>query len=175
MLQMNVSQQLKEPIGATRNHDVDDIVDIIGADRQVEGKVMLTRTDRGILVRGTLYTELELTCSRCLSLCSCPLTLRIAEEYFPTTDIMTGAPTLITEESGYFTIDEHHILDLTEAIRQYATLAAPMKPLCRENCAGLCPTCGHNQNLGECNCPPSDTDSRWAALRKLSVTGSNDL
>ncbi|HEY32089.1 MAG TPA: DUF177 domain-containing protein [Dehalococcoidia bacterium] len=174
MLQMNVSQLLKEPIGATRSCDVNDVIDIISAGRQVEGQVILTRTDRGILVRGTLCTELELTCSRCLSLCSCPLTLRITEEYFPTTDIMTGAPTPVPDESGYFTIDEHHILDLTEAIRQYATLAAPMKPLCRDNCAGLCPTCGHNRNLGECDCPPPDTDPRWATLRKLGVTGSND-
>ena len=175
MLQMNVSQQLKEPIGETRSCEVNDTVDIAGADIQVEGKVTLTRTDCGILVRGTLYTELEFTCSRCLSLCSHPLTLRIAEEYFPTTDIMTGAPTLIPDDSGCFTIDEHHILDLTEVIRQYTTLATPMKPLCREDCAGLCPSCGQNRNLGECDCPLPEADSRWAALRKLVVTGNNDL
>jgi len=174
MLQMNVSQQLKEPIGATRSLEINDAVDIAGNDIQIEGKVKLTRTDRSILVEGTLYTEIELTCSRCLSLCSCPLTLRVTEEYFPTTDILTGVPKPVPDESGCFTIDEHHILDLTEAIRQYATLAIPMKPLCRENCAGLCPTCGHNLNLGECDCPLSDADPRWSALRKLAVTGNND-
>jgi uncharacterized protein len=174
MLQMNVSQQLKEPIGATRSCEVNDTVGIAGADIQVEGKVTLTRTDRGILVRGTLYTELELTCSRCLSPCSCPLTLRIAEEYFPRIDIMTGASMPVPDEPGCFTIDKHHILDLTEAIRQYTALSTPMKPLCREDCAGLCPSCGYNRNLGECGCLPPDVDPRWTALQKLAVTSNND-
>ena len=174
MLQINVSQQLKDPIGSVRDYDVNDAVDITGADGRAEGKATLTRTDRGILVYGMVRMEIELTCSRCLSLCSYPLTLRIAEEYFPTIDIMTSAPMTVPDDSGCFTIDEHHVLDLTEAIRQYTVLATPMKPLCRDNCAGLCPSCGHNLNQGECSCPSPDADPRWAALQKLTVTGNND-
>jgi len=41
------------------------------------------------------------------------------------------------DEAGCFTIDEHQVIDLTEAVRQYALMAVPMKPLCREDCAGL--------------------------------------
>jgi uncharacterized protein len=174
MLQINVSQQLKDPIGSVRDYEVNDFVDISGDTGQADGKVTMTRTDRGILVRGILRMDIKLTCSRCLSLCDYPLTLRIAEEYFPTIDIMSGAPISTPDESGCFTIDEHHILDLTEAIRQYTVLATPMKPLCREDCAGLCPTCGHNLNQGKCSCPPTDTDPRWAALRKLTVTGNDN-
>ncbi|HEY42216.1 MAG TPA: DUF177 domain-containing protein [Dehalococcoidia bacterium] len=173
MLQINVSQQLRDPIGAVREYDVNDIVDIAGTEGRAEGKVTLTRTDRGILVYSVIRMEIELTCSRCLSLCSYPLTLRVAEEYFPTIDIMTSAPMTVPDESGCFTIDEHHIIDLTEAIRQYTVLATPMKPLCHENCAGLCPICGHNLNEGECGCPPPDADPRWAALRKLTVSSDD--
>ena len=174
MLQINVSQQLKDPIGAVREYDVNDVVDITGAGGRAEGKVTLTRTDRGILVYSIVRMEIELTCSRCLSLCNYSLTLRIAEEYFPTIDIVTSAPMPVPDDSGCFTIDEHHVLDLTEAIRQYTVLATPMKPLCRENCAGLCPSCGHNLNLGKCGCPPSDADPRWTALQKLTVTGNDN-
>ena len=174
MLQINVSHQLKDPIGSVREYDINDVVDITGADGRAEGKVTLTRTDRGILVNSIVRMEIELTCSRCLSLCNYPLTLRIAEEYFPTIDIMTSAPMTVPDDSGCFTIDEHHVLDLTEAIRQYTVLATPMKPLCRDNCAGLCPSCGHNLNQGECSCPSPDADPRWAALQKLTVTGNND-
>jgi len=49
------------------------------------------RTDRSILVKGTLHTEVEVTCSRCLSLFSCPLALNIEEEYFPTADVFCVA------------------------------------------------------------------------------------
>jgi len=138
-MQLNVSQLLKDSIGSIRNYEESETVDITGGGSMVEGKVRLTRTDRGILVKGTLHTEVEVTCSRCLSLFSCPLALNIEEEYFPTTDVVSGATLPLPEEPGGFTIDEHHILDLTEAIRQYALLATPMKPLCGEDCAGLCP------------------------------------
>jgi uncharacterized protein len=175
MLQINVSQQLKDPIGAVREYDINDVADITGAEGQAVGKVTMTRTDRGILVNGTVRMEIELTCSRCLSLYRSSLTLKIAEEYFPTIDIMTSTPISVPDDSGCFTIDDHHVLDLIEAIRQYTVLATPMKPLCRENCAGLCPTCGHNLNQGECDCPPPEIEPRWAALQKLTAISDDNL
>jgi len=167
MVQINVSQQLKDPIGSIRDYVVNEIVDIAGGNSPVQGEVGLMRTDRSILAKGTLHTEIELTCSRCLSLFSCPLTLNIEDEYFPTSDTVTGDSLPLPDEPGCFTIDEYNILDLTEAIRQYALMAAPMKPLCGEDCAGLCPTCGCNLNQASCNCPPEPADSRWSELGKL--------
>ncbi len=172
MLQINVSQQLKSAVGSIRNYSVDDMVNIIDSNRLVQGEVGLMRTDRSILVKSTLHTDVELPCSRCLSSFSCPLTLNIEEEYFPTTDVVTGASLPLPDEPGYFTIDEHNILDLTEAIRQYALLTIPMKPLCREDCAGLCPTCGCNLNQAICNCPSKPVDTRWSELSKLVLVDS---
>ncbi len=168
-MQINVSQQLKSSIGSMREHEVNGVIDITGDGHssQVRGKVNLMRTDRGILVKGALDTGVELTCSRCLNLFNCPLVLDIEEEYFPTTDVVSGASLPLPEEPGSFTIDEHHVLDLTEAIRQGAILAMPMKPLCGKDCAGLCPQCGRNLNLGPCSCPPQGADPRWSELSKL--------
>jgi uncharacterized protein len=45
-----------------------------------------------------------------------------------------------------------------------------MKPLCRPDCAGLCPVCGQNLNLGECQCPPPEADPRWAKLRQIGLS-----
>jgi len=167
MVRLNVSQQLKEPIGSIRNYAVSEVVDVAGGDSPVQGEIGLMRTDRGILAKGRLHTEVGLTCSRCLSLFNYPLTLNIEEEYFPTTDVATGATIPLPDEPGCFTIDEHNILDLTEAIRQYALLAIPMKPLCAQDCAGLCPTCGCNLNLAPCNCPTRPADPRWSKLSNL--------
>ncbi len=174
VMQINVSQQLKESIGSTRNYEVSEAVDITGngSDSQVQGKVKLTRTGRSILVKGRLQTEIELACSRCLSLFSHPLTLDIEDEYFPATDVVNGAPLTLPDEPSCFTIDEHHILDTTEAIRQYALLAIPMKPLCHQDCAGLCPSYGHNLNEGTCGCPPQEIDPRWTELSKLAMASS---
>ena len=167
-MQINVSQQLKASIGSVRNYDVDEAADIAGSASRVQGKVKLIRTHRSILVKGTLHTEAEVTCSRCLSPFSYPLTLNIEEEYFPITDIVSGASLPLAEEPGCFIIDAHHVLDLTEAIQQYALLATPMKPLCRKDCAGLCPNCGHNLNQGPCHCLPQPTDNRRPELNKLA-------
>lgn len=169
-MQINVSQLLKASIGTTRHYEVNETVDVNddNNNRTVQGEVTLTRTDRGILARGTLETEVEVACSRCLSLFGCPLALNIEEVYFPTIDVVSGAPLPLPDEPGCFTIDERHVLDLTEAIRQYELLAIPMKPLCREDCAGLCPYCGHNLNQGPCGCLRREVDPRWAKLYKLA-------
>ena len=169
-MQINVSQQLKALIGSTRSYHLSDSVDIFGDGRGsiVQGEVRLIRTDRGILVEGTLYADVEITCSRCLSPFSCPVRLKIEEEYFPVTDVISGTPLLLPDEPGCFTIDEHNVLDLTEAVRQYALLVIPMKPLCREDCAGLCPKCGQNLNQGTCDCPPQEVDPRWSKLSELA-------
>jgi uncharacterized protein len=138
MMQINVSQLLKEQVGSTRDYKINGTVDVIdnGISSPVQGEVKLTRTNRSILVKGNLYTTFEATCARCLSLFSCPLVLNIEEEYFPVLDIPSGASLPSPDEPGSFTIDEHQVLDLTEAARQYALMAMPMKPLCHEDCAG---------------------------------------
>ena len=154
MVQINVSQQLKATFGSIRNYEIDENVDITDSSIHVNGDIRLMRTDRGLLVKGILNTEIEVTCCRCLSMFSCPLVLNIEEEYFPTTDVITGTSIPTPDEPGSFTIDERHILDLTEAIRQYAIMAVPMKPLCQRDCVGLCPTCGYDLNKGSCGCSP---------------------
>ena len=167
MTEINVAQLLKSPIGTTRRHEVDDPLVIGEAECKVKGELTLMRTNRGILITGQVKTDMELTCSRCLELFGCPLTMDIEEEYFPTMDVNTGASLPPPEDPGAFTIDHNNTLDVGEAIRQYALLAVPMKPLCRENCAGLCATCGANLNAGACHCPPNVVDPRLAGLEKL--------
>src|SRR6185503_8978804 len=58
-------------------------------------------------------------------------------------------------------------IDLNEILREQFYLALPMKPLCRENCAGLCPQCGMNRNTGTCSCATEIVDPRLAPLRGL--------
>jgi len=167
-MRINVSQQLSSPIGSKRDYEVKELVNIAGSDSNVEGEATLVRTDRGILAEAKLCTDIKLTCSRCLTLFGYPIMLNITEEYLPTRDIVSGASLTLPDEPGCFTIDEHHVLDFAEAIRQHALLAVPMKPLCRQDCVGLCPTCGQNLNRGQCHCPPQEVDPRWAKLKELA-------
>ena len=168
-MQINVAQLLQSPVGTKRGYKVSEAVDVVGDgnSRPVEGEIKLLRTNRSILARLALQTEVELTCSRCLSTFISPLTLNFEEEYIPTIDVVSGVRLPAPEEPGAFTIDEHHTMDLTEAICQYAMMAIPIKPLCREGCAGLCQQCGQNLNLGQCKCPVQEIDQRWSTLTEL--------
>lgn len=169
-MEINVAQLLKSPVGTVRNHTVDDVVDITenGLESEVKGELKLVHTNRSILVRGILHTSVMVACSRCLKPFPAELDLKIDDEYFPTIDVYTGVPVPVPDEPDSFTIDEHHTLSLVEAVWQYALLAIPMKPLCRPDCPGLCPTCGKNLASGECACPPPETDSRWSELLKFT-------
>jgi uncharacterized protein len=168
-MQINVSQLLQEPIGSTREYEINAASEIIGDGNKydVRGTCRLMKTQRSVLVKCALDAEVELTCNRCLRRFRHPLKIKFEEEYLPTLDIHSGAPLASPEDSSSFTIDEHHNIDLTEAIRQYAVMAVPMKALCREDCAGLCPKCGQNLNEGKCDCPAEEIDPRWTKLTDL--------
>ncbi len=170
-MEYNVAQLLKAPLGTVRHYDVDETlptIDEYPTTEPVDGHVKLTRTKRGILVEANLATAVELQCSRCLASMVTPLRIRVREEFLPTVDVSTGLPVEKPEDvDEAFAIDEHHILDLGEAIRQYGLLAVPLKPLCRAECAGLCPSCGQNLTQGRCACPAEPQDERLASLARL--------
>jgi uncharacterized protein len=173
-MQYNVSQLLKAHSGVSRRYEVE--ADIEGLDEELKprdllrGEVQLMRTSQGILVTGHLHTVVELTCDRCLEPFTVPVEIDLEEEFRPTVDIGTGASLpVVAEEDGAGLINGHHILDLTEVVRQALLLAIPMHPLCRPDCAGLCPECGQNLNEGSCQCQPRVEDLRWAALKELRI------
>ncbi len=60
-------------------------------------------------------------------------------------------------------------IDLRPAVRELWMLDAPAFVLCRDDCKGLCPTCGADLNTGPCSCPPA-RDARWDALHRLDTS-----
>lgn len=169
-VQYNVATLLREPVGATRSFAVDDLAPIPenGSVRKehVTGHAVLLRTKDGVLVEARLRSKQQERCARCLQELVLELPIDIEEEFYPVADIETGAKVEPPDGSGAFRIDDRHILDLSEAIRQYSMMTAPMAPLCRLDCKGLCPRCGRDWNEGPCDCEP-EPDERWAALGQL--------
>ena len=60
-------------------------------------------------------------------------------------------------------------VDLTPLVREQIILALPSRPLCREDCRGLCPQCGANRNVQPCTCVEAGGDPRLAVFRHLKV------
>lgn len=171
-MRFNVAQLLKEPVGSTRNYrlaeDIQDLGEEIKLTRPIEGAIRLIRTADGVLVSGRFHTEAELTCSRCLESFSSAVSFMLEEEFHPTVDISTGRKLPPADEEDEATlIDDQHILDLSEVLRQDILLALPPRPLCKLDCAGLCSQCGQNLNEGSCTCKEPLDDPRWEALRAL--------
>ncbi len=172
-MQYNVAQLIKGPTGAQRRFDlVEDIKDLeqdLDPLSPLVGSIVLMRTSQGVLVTGKLRTRLQIPCRRCLEPADVDVELDLEEEFHPVARI-ANAPVDDVPDEEYdeaLLIDEHHILDLREVIRQGLWLAAPARVLCRPDCAGLCPTCGGNRNLDECHCVEAILDSRWVALQAL--------
>ncbi|MHB0859370.1 MAG: YceD family protein [Anaerolineae bacterium] len=171
-MRYNVAQLLKEGIGASRVRDIDgDLYEIDENNpgpTHVEGAVEFLRTVEGILASCQAHLTLLQTCRRCLELVESDVHLLFEEEFVPSIDMDTGATLPITDDtSAELLIDEHHILDLSEVLRQNAILAAAGSDLCRADCRGLCPVCGRNLNDGPCGCVVDRTDPRLAVLGKL--------
>lgn len=171
-MQFNVSQLLKESSGQSRRYTLHEDIHALDPDivplTTLDGTIQMIRTGDGILVTGKLNTTVELNCSRCIEPFSMPLQFTLEEEFHPTIDIVTGASLPITPDDEEATrIDEHHMLDLSEVVRQDILLAIPPNPICRSRCAGLCPKCGKNWNEGPCDCKDDDIDPRLQALKQL--------
>ena len=163
----NVSQLLKEGSGSPRIFDVNDFASVQeGAPMTpISGTVRMMRTDAGIWVSAELATYFDCECSRCVVEMEQYVRMEIEEEYLPEVDVNTGARLNFPDElSDNFYIDQTHILDMSEAIRQYFGLSMPFKPVCREDCKGLCLTCGADLNEVDCSCDKVIRDPRWGAL-----------
>jgi uncharacterized protein len=164
----NVAGLIQEGIGATRRHRVEGT--LLSEDRSpepVSGEVEFLRTKAGILVRAHLTLDEPEICSRCLKPVEETVNIDFEEEFRTTVDAQSGQPVDEDADADAFFIDQNHMLDLTEAVRQYREASAVMQPLCRPDCQGLCPKCGQDRNTGECNCDAGLADDRWAALQSL--------
>ena len=168
-MQYNLAQLFREPTGSTRDYDVDDsfIGPEDGLDR-AQGWVQVIRTYEGFLVRAELETQVSLTCSRCLSPFELHSELTMEEESFPSINPTTdGTQQLPDDADGVIILDDQHVLDMAEVLRQYVITEVPIKPLCCEECLGLCPECGSNQNKEKCKCNTEPVDPRWGSLADL--------
>jgi len=124
-----------------------------------------------VFVRGRLKATVEQTCGRCLevfpSRIDAPVDVRLVPKPAGADNVELGADDL---DVDFYENDE---LDVARIVGNEATLALPMKPLCREDCRGLCPVCGANRNTAPCTCDPRPPDPRLAALRDLAARLAN--
>lgn len=168
-LRVNVGFLLKETAGYSReilyeaSHlALDDELTV----HELSGSVHYTRTHEGILGQGRIHANVECECVRCLATTTQPVVAEFQEIwYYP--------PEKAPEEAEWV-IGEDANLDLAPLVREGFLLGIPIQVLCREDCKGLCPTCGQDLNTGPCNCAGETIDPRLAPLLGLRADAATD-
>lgn len=138
-----------------------------GLDAEGVAFVEMVDTEYGIDISVDFEAEVFLTCSRCL------------DEYSEKQII--NHQIIIARTSDGWEVDdetlemnivdlEQSTFDLRELLRQLLIERQEMRPLCREDCKGLCPICGVNLNHEKCDCVVEVVDPRWAKLKSLDIS-----
>jgi len=118
-------------------------------------------------VTGQVRTSLELDCGRCLESFLVPVDATFDLRYVPQLQNTGEAEREIQADDLATAYYREGLLDVTDLLREQFHLALPMKPLCRDDCRGLCPVCGTNLNKTTCDCAPRWEDPRLAPLKSL--------
>jgi uncharacterized protein len=138
----------------------------------VEGTLSLQRTRKGVEVTGSILTAVSLSCARCLREFTLPLESEFKESFL----LLKYAPAeedteLLDDDMGVSFLPEEGI-DLKDIVEEQIWLNIPIKPLCDEQCKGLCSVCGGELNCGECGCDRQYKDPRFEALKTLRLNVS---
>lgn len=132
----------------------------------VQADLRVTVSDERFQVQGTVAAGLTLTCCRCACRFSWDTEKSFAVEYWPDKTEEDDEIELDYDDLdvGFYVGDK---FDLREVILEQMLIDIPMKPVCKEECKGLCERCGADLNYEECTCKESRIDPRFEALRVI--------
>jgi len=112
----------------------------------------LDRRGEEIWIRGRIHVVVLQQCSRCLVDFSQILALDFEVFCAKVQNPRVESHPALDEEDGGVHTHDGRVLSIDGEIREAVILGLPMRPLCREDCAGLCPRCGEDRNVGPCRC-----------------------
>ncbi len=127
----------------------------------------LSRMRQRVHAQGTVVTEVEVYCDRCLTPVVVPVKAEFDVSYDPPDTNEASEHVELQAEDLATAVYAGEQLELDELVREQILLALPMRSLCRAECRGLCPTCAVNLNQQNCACAQQEIDPRWAGLAAL--------
>lgn len=142
----------------------DERVRLCGAP-EVSGTLLLK--GKRALVQGRLSANTEVDCDRCLSLVAIPIEAQFSVQYVTRLEYESSQAVALEEEDMAFSVFDDQAIDIDQLVREQVLLTVPVRALCREDCKGLCPSCGADQNMNKCSCESTEIDPRWAVLKNL--------
>lgn len=131
----------------------------------VSGRIRRERAR--VKVDGKIAAQLQLECDRCLRAIEFPVASRFDLEYVTQADYQAQQAIELTEEDLDLSVFDGEAIEIDDLVREELLLAVPTHLLCREDCKGVCLTCGVDRNTTECGCGDDEVDPRWAGLKEL--------
>ena len=122
-----------------------------------------------VLVRGRLVTCVPQVCGRCLEAFTVRVAPEVGTRFLPNPLGRWDEDQELTADDLELDFYVGDLLDLDRLIQTEVMLGLPMKPLCCEECRGLCPVCGGNRNSHPCACEARLPDPRLAALKTIGA------
>jgi len=137
----------------------------LNGDISIKGELTkhIAQTD----VVGEIDAKIEIDCTRCLQPVVKDLKIPFDVDFVTPEFDATARETELNQSDLETAVFEGDQLDLNELVREQILLNLPEQTFCNPDCKGLCPKCGQNRNLIDCNCEENETDPRWAALKDL--------
>lgn len=144
----------------------------LGLDKRFTGdvdlQVKMDKSVNQIVLNCTSKVNVVLECDRCLAEFENKLTNDFSIVY-----MVSGEKRSEEEINVHYITSDEDKLRLAADVYDYVILSLPMKVLCREECAGLCPRCGKNLNLGKCSCDAEPVNPVWDRLKSLKNNLNN--
>jgi len=137
----------------------------------LKGELRIDRVDKEVIIKGFYDTSIELVCSRCLNTFKKKSTHDIFITFRPLSELTGDEVYELHSDELEVDFYSGNELDLESLIEKEIILSIPMKPLCREDCKGLCPRCGSDLNVTNCGCSSFTIDERFEILKKLLKKG----
>lgn len=131
----------------------------------------LTQAQGTLILSGNLESTAFLSCCRCLEEAEAPIRTDFRYILVPATQEEQEREELTADDvDTIFYRDD--LLDMETIIFEQVILQLPMKPLCREDCRGLCPRCGANFNCDPCVCPVEPVNTAFSVLKDVKISTS---
>jgi uncharacterized protein len=151
--------------------DDDENGQILRIDAPLKCHVNISRAGSRFVFDGSLSGRIQIRCARCLE--SYPRALNSEFRLFftsPPADTVQSELEIAEDDMSVDFIKGSEV-DLNDIVREQIYLSLPMKPLCRENCFGLCLVCGTNLNEEKCKCQLEKGHPGFSKLRALKLDG----
>lgn len=136
----------------------------------VTARLTATLVDDLVEVDGMVNCTVVQPCSRCLQSVEQALALKVELSFIRQQpgEEEAAERELSEADVGLIAFDGECI-DLRSALEQEMLMALPQHPLCRDDCAGLCPVCGGDLNQERCDCSPPVFHGGLAVLKNFKV------